>query len=101
MPTKCFVVADMSEGQEPGAMWPLKVHGSDDIHWCVRLPNRGIFDIHSLSSTDRKPWQVSGEPPTFTVSPSIVHLGNKLQKGWHGWLKNGVLSDDVEGRRYE
>lgn len=41
-------------------------------------------------------WQVTGEPPKVTVQPSINLVGV-----YHGWLHDGVLSDDVEGRRYD
>lgn len=98
MPTQCFLGEFMDK--RPGAMWTLKMHGTDETHWVVRLPNGGFFDINSKSSTDRKPWTVTGEAPNLTCRPSIVHQGSKYVKGWHGWLTNGVLSDDVEGRAY-
>lgn len=97
MPTQCFIGEFMDK--RPGAMWRLKLH-EGGIHWCVRLPNGGIFDINSKSSTDHKPWDVTGEAPNITANPSIVHLGSAHVKGWHGWLKNGVLTDDCEGRTY-
>jgi hypothetical protein len=40
-------------------------------------------------------WTITGEAPNVTASPSI-----NFQGGYHGWLQNGVLSDDVEGRRF-
>lgn len=40
-------------------------------------------------------WTVTGEAPNITVSPSI-----NCQGRYHGWLQNGVLSDDVEGRKF-
>ena len=40
-------------------------------------------------------WTVTGEAPNITCSPSINAVGD-----WHGWLRGGVLSDDVEGRKY-
>lgn len=100
MPTQCFVVANMREGQEPGAMWPIRVFGTHERHWLVRLPNRGIFDIHSKSA-DGTPWTVTGQAPNFTVSPSVNYHPNDHHNGWHGWLQNGILTDDCEGRRYD
>lgn len=41
-------------------------------------------------------WTVNGVPPLLTISPSI----NMVDR-YHGWLQNGVLSDDVDGRKYE
>ena len=33
-------------------------------------------------------WEMSGEMPTITLSPSINCVGCC---GWHGWLRNGVF----------
>lgn len=41
-------------------------------------------------------WTVTGEAPLITVSPSINVAG-----AYHGFLQNGVISDDVEGRLYD
>lgn len=101
MPWQCFLVNNIHDlrAQEIGAMWPLKI-ASGGQTYIVRLPNRGLWDVYSLSSTDRKPWTITGDAPNFTASPSIVHLGGKLIQGYHGWLTNGVISDDLEGRTY-
>lgn len=40
-------------------------------------------------------WTVTGVEPNITVQPSI-NLGGT----YHGWLQNGVISDDCEGRQY-
>lgn len=40
-------------------------------------------------------WTVTGKPPDITVSPSINYVGS-----YHGWLQNGVISQDVDGRNY-
>jgi hypothetical protein len=40
-------------------------------------------------------WTVTGQPPEITVHPSI-NLGGT----YHGFLQNGVISDDCEGRVY-
>lgn len=41
-------------------------------------------------------WTVIGVAPNITGSPSI-----NIEGEYHGWLQNGVLSDDLEGRKYE
>lgn len=41
-------------------------------------------------------WTVSGTPPQITVSPSINMVGS-----YHGYLQNGVVTDDVDGRKFE
>ena len=66
----------------------------------VRLPDGHDFCLDSACyDHGRDPngngWTVTGEAPNITVSPSINCIGS-----YHGWLQNGVLSDDVEGRRY-
>lgn len=40
-------------------------------------------------------WTVTGKAPLITVSPSI-NIGGT----YHGFLQNGLLGDDVEGRMY-
>lgn len=42
----------------------------------------------------RSGWDWSGEPPRITARPSIG------MSRYHGWLTDGVLSDDMEGRTY-
>lgn len=53
------------------------------------------IDEHYTRPGETHGWAVTGEPPDITCSPSINAIGD-----WHGFLANGVLSDDVEGRRY-
>jgi hypothetical protein len=104
MPWTCRIVSNHREAKQPGDMWKPETKGR--IAWLVRLPNGGVFDIFGKSS-DGTGWQVTGEAPNFTLSPSINALdirhqdGTLWRKGWHGWLQSGVLSDDCEGRTYE
>ncbi len=50
------------------------------------------FCIDSIPTTnapgDDRGWTVTGEAPNITVSPSINMIGI-----WHGWLRDGVLSE--------
>jgi hypothetical protein len=68
----------------------------------VILPNRMPFCVDSCyrdrttPNPDRAGWTVTGEPPQITVSPSINVVGS-----YHGWLQNGILSEDVEGRTFQ
>lgn len=58
--------------------------------WCVDAQStdgHGNYTGHG--------WTVTGTPPNLTASPSINMVGI-----YHGWLKNGVLTDDLEGRTY-
>lgn len=64
----------------------------------VVLPGQHLFCIDGQEWNSGRHWggwTVTGEVPDITVSPSI-NIGGL----YHGWLKDGVLSDDVEGRVY-
>lgn len=60
----------------------------------VKLPGGGEWCIDGESVTGGF-WQRSGKAPKITARPSILHPGV-----YHGWLTDGVLSDDIEGRHY-
>ena len=68
----------------------------------VRLPGgAGTFCVDGRCWGEQGPygegWDVTGDPAagTLTVSPSIHIVGL-----YHGWLRAGVLSDDVDGRQF-
>jgi hypothetical protein len=58
----------------------------------VRLPG-GAGDFCVDGDYGGEIWTVTGEAPNITVSPSIHAPGL-----YHGWLENGVLSDDGDVR---
>lgn len=62
----------------PGGMWPIDGPAS--------RPGGG--------ESAPGAWTRTGEPPAITVAPSINLVGR-----YHGFLRDGVLTDDVEGRR--
>jgi hypothetical protein len=70
-----------------GKRAPLMVRLPNGVDWIVDSPMRG--------QPGASGWTVTGEAPSITVMPSINFFGS-----YHGWLQNGVLSDDVEGRRF-
>lgn len=41
-------------------------------------------------------WSITGTIPNLSINPSINHEGI-----YHGWVQNGELSDDIEGRKYD
>lgn len=49
------------------------------------------------SNVERNGWAVTGsiEDGSLVVSPSVNVVGT-----YHGWINNGGVSDDVEGRRF-
>lgn len=74
-------------------------HNSGRPPILVFLPGRILFCVDSKCWKDRNyygGWQVSGTPPNITVSPSI-----DIQGTYHGFLQNGVIQDDVNGRKYD
>lgn len=74
-------------------------HNSGRRPLFVILPGRHLFLIDGKCCSDGKRyggWMVSGVAPLITVSPSI-NIGDS----YHGWLQNGVISDDCEGRRFD
>lgn len=60
----------------------------------VCLPDGAWWAIDQCYAGAKEGWTVTGLPPCVTVRPSIV------SPGYHGWLTDGVLSDDIEGRIY-
>ena len=53
----------------------------------VILPSGSLFCLHSQAG-DGKAWEVTGELPNVTVSPSI----DQGKGGWHGHIRNGVMT---------
>lgn len=82
-----------------GAMWwneqhPHSIRGVHGRSLCVRLPGNVIWYMHHPGTNGCK-WTVTGDPPNVTASPSINFMGI-----YHGWVQNGVVTDDCEGRRF-
>lgn len=65
----------------------------------VMMPNGSDFCIDSAfwNQQDgyRGGWKVSGTAPQMTLEPSINIVGS-----YHGYLRDGVISDDCEGRTF-
>jgi len=71
----------------------------------VILPNGSSFMVDSYyhnieGNPEKEGWTVTGEAPNITLTPSINYSPSDRKFGYHGWLKNGVLSEDLEGRKY-
>jgi hypothetical protein len=127
MPTQCRLI-ELKEGvtPRPGDMWinPQILKDEDIFNFykknilspeyfrdwhekrppiTICLPNGHHWEIDSRfgggpdGQRKQNGWTVTGELPTLTAMPSINSLG---PNGYHGWLKDGVLSDDLEGRKY-
>ena len=106
MPYTCRLIdfsADSAYIPEPGDMWFAPGYDLSDEYrrdhadtrqplW-VCLPGRVWFCVDSNATSGGGGWRVTGEPPRITVDPSINCIGV-----YHGWLRDGVLTDDVDGR---
>lgn len=78
-----------------GAMWM-----DDERGLCVKLPGCTHGNIWAMgeppTNNPNGGWKVSGEPPNVTATPSINFVGV-----YHGWVTNGVVTDDCEGRKFD
>lgn len=79
-----------------GAMWhsSLQPEAYGEPSLCVVLPGKVIWHMHHEGTNGHR-WQITGEPPTITAHPSINYVGT-----YHGWVRDGVVSDDVDGRKF-
>lgn len=59
----------------------------------VVCPNGSTWMVDQKSNNGEG-WQVAGEAPKITCTPSI------LVSGYHGFLTDGVFTDDLEGKKY-
>lgn len=66
----------------------------------VVLPDGCTFCVDSVTMKDDVPgltgWTVEGEAPRLTLMPSV-----NIKGGWHGYIRDGEISDDVEGRTFD
>lgn len=101
------------EGEDPdydGRGWPwwwaqdhylsdfYKQNNSSRRPLFVILPSRILFVVDGKCWKDGvhySGWSVSGVAPNITMAPSINIVGS-----YHGFLQNGVISDDCEGRKF-
>lgn len=76
----------------PGAMWREPEFDRDGREaWVIVLPNRA-GDWWTTWDSPQGMWQVDGEPPKITVSPSINAGDGPGPGNWHGWIKDGVMT---------
>jgi hypothetical protein len=62
----------------------------------VRLPGRvDVCLDRQVDDEGGHGWVVSGDPPRVSVSPSVNVLGV-----YHGFVRDGVISPDLQGREY-
>jgi hypothetical protein len=120
MAWKCRLIETDTQPKEIGDMWfgeAVPIKSEPGRYWCVQtgrlseqyirermtlrppllvmMPNLEVFCVDAAVSGEWRGWVVSGEAPRITVSPSINLVGR-----YHGFLRDGVISDDVEGRKF-
>lgn len=69
---------------------PVVVYLPGNIAFCVDDAARQNGKIISAG------WNVAGDAPLITVHPSI-NIGGI----YHGYITNGIIGDDTEGRKYD
>ena len=87
MAWRCFMAENEMDKTKPGAMWYGERKGRR--LWVVMLPCLAEFWQDQRTTDGRHPWTCTGEPPNVTVTPSIHYIGL-----YHGFLINGIFSDD-------
>ena len=99
MPTQCFMAETDDDWKSPGSIsnWPNQ---DGTPNWVLCLPNGGHWHIYGRMADGSPGWDVTGELPNITARPSILAHANGVHEEYHGWLTDGVLSDDIEGRTY-
>lgn len=97
----CFLTDNYSDprSRTAGAMWPYAQNG-ESPGYLLRLPNGRLWNVTGKSTNGSK-WTVTGDAPNLTARPSIHCPTDEIGVGYHGWLTDGELSDDLEGRNYE
>lgn len=64
----------------------------------VMLPGKNLFCVDQKCITAggwKGGWIVNGTAPELTVYPAI-----HLQGLYHGWIRNGIITPDLEGRLF-
>lgn len=103
----CFLAETTEDRKRVGAVWEAEVSDASRLRELVgTLPNGRMLFVRIPGGILWSPhykvdfgaqWQiVSGEAPRITVRPSISY-----PQRYHGWLTEGVLSDDLDGRLYD
>lgn len=109
MPTQCRLLPSDPVGQgEPGDMWLFEDRGNWNVSpqyrrdWqgkrgilFVVLPNGAEFSPDLCASGQSEGWDVTGEAPNITVKPSILVNAPPPLGRYHGFLTDGVLTDDI------
>ncbi len=69
-------------------LWVALPHANGTYPFCVHAPA-------TREGPNGTGWKVTGDAPKITVEPSINVVGS-----YHGWIRDGVITDDCEGRKF-
>lgn len=89
-------VANSTYGEEYDfALSPeFRASGRDYVIKIVLPGGKGVWDCDHVSVDGASGWTITGELPNITASPSV-------DSGiYHGFLRDGAFTDDLEGRTY-
>jgi hypothetical protein len=81
---------------------PIMVHLPNGAHWCIdsrATDDHGGFAPTGWSVVETAPntWEI-GTQPMISVTPSI--LAGVGEYGFHAYITDGFITDDLEGRTY-
>jgi len=82
---------------EPGDLFWVPWYHFDTPHLHAICPDGRLWDVDGVASNGPG-WTRTGEPPAITCSPSIW---TDMDKGYHGFLVDGVFSDDLSGKVFD
>lgn len=74
------------EGKRPPIYICLPGLKGGTVHWCPDEKSHG----------SEQGWTVTGDVPNLSISPSINYADV-----YHGFVTHGMITDDVEGRRFD
>jgi hypothetical protein len=62
----------------------------------IRLPDLTEWNVDFKATDSDQGWKVSGSWPNISIHPSV-----DIQNSFHGWIINGIISDDLSGRVFD
>lgn len=92
VPGTCWRAQPLTPESIQAPEW--QASGRDYFIWIV-IPGGSLFSPDRMSSNRVSGWTVTGDLPAISVSPSIGAVD------YHGFVRDGELTDDLEGRTYD
>lgn len=67
-----------------------------DEHLLITPSNLPDWDGYHLANLRRHKWDGNRERPTYSPSIGVGPAGSEKVYGWHGWVIDGRMSEDLE-----